>query len=95
MKNLFDISQFVDVRTPQQVTVDLVNRFRKRRKEAKITQRELAKRSGVSYASIRRFETTGDVSLASLIRMADAVGMLEDFDSLFANQILTDIRGDE
>lgn len=95
MKNLYDISKFVDVKTVEQTVCDLVNRFRKRRKEAGYTQKELARRTNVSYASIRRFETTGEISFVSLVNLASALDLLDDFYSLFKNPIVKDIRENE
>ncbi len=43
----------------------------------------LAKRSGVTEASLKRFETTGQVSLKNLLRLAQALGRLEEFPDLF------------
>ncbi len=92
MKLKFDISDFVNTSTEQSVTTDLTNRFKKRRKECKLSQVELAKKSGVSYASIRRFESTGEISLASLIKLANAIGYLNDFDSLFSVQKIKSLK---
>lgn len=39
----------------------------------------LAERSGVSAASLKRFETTGQVSLESLLKLAHALGRLPGF----------------
>tara|TARA_Y100000310_G_C20183702_1_gene579361 strand:- start:121 stop:348 length:228 start_codon:yes stop_codon:yes gene_type:complete len=50
------------------------------RKEQSITQSALSKKSGVSYGSIKRFETTGQISLESLLKIAHVLGRLEDFD---------------
>ena len=69
MKNKFDISDFVDYLTEEKVIENLVNRVIARRKELKITQKDLALKSGVSYGSIRRFETTGEISLKPLIQI--------------------------
>lgn len=79
----FDISDFVDTLTIQSAHNQLVEREKRRRKQLKISQRQLAVRSGVSYASIRRFETTGDISLSSLLKIANALNCLEEFISLF------------
>ena len=79
----FDISDFVDTLTIQSAHNQLVEREKRRRKQLKISQRQLAVRSGVSYASIRRFETTGDISLSSLFKIANAIDCLEEFTSLF------------
>ena len=60
---MYDINDFVSVPTESKTTNDLVERFKKRRKELKLSQKDLSVRSGVSYASIRRFEETGEISL--------------------------------
>jgi len=64
----------------------LAERIRIRRREGKVSQVELAGRSGVSLASIRRFETTGEVSLVSLVRIAATLGYEEDFNNLFTRK---------
>ena len=83
---------FVDILTREQAICNLVNRFIKRRKSMKITQKKLAERTMVSYASIRRFETTGEISLSSLMRLALALDCLEDFEKLFANEFIFDLE---
>jgi len=62
---------------------NLAQRIRSRRREGKISQAEMAERSGVSFASIRRFESTGEISLASLLRIAAVLGYESDFNKLF------------
>jgi transcriptional regulator with XRE-family HTH domain len=59
-------------------------RIRAVRLNANLTQAGLAARSGVSLASLRRFETTGQISFESLIRLAQALGRDADIDALFA-----------
>jgi transcriptional regulator with XRE-family HTH domain len=92
MENRFDIGDFVNVLTVEKTQCDLVNRVRERRKEMGLTQRELAKRSFVSYASIRRFETTGDISFRSLLEIGRVLNCLNDFYELFSKEIILDIR---
>lgn len=92
MKTSFDIGEFVPVLTEQTVKLNISKRFKKRRKEAKITQKILAFKSGVSYGSIRRFEKTGEISLTSLLRISAIIDALNDFDELFKNAIIKDIR---
>lgn len=92
MVNQFDIGQFVGVSTVSSVATALAERAKKRRKEAKLSQTALSKRSGVSFASIRRFEETGEISLSSLMKIADALGCLEDFNALFKHEIITDLK---
>ncbi len=69
MKNKFDISDFVDYLTKEKVIENLVNKVRARRKELKVSQKDLAFKSGVSYESIRKFEAIGEISLKSLIQI--------------------------
>ena len=47
--------------------LEISQRFKTIRKNRKFSQQRLSELSGVSYASIRRFEKTGDISLASLV----------------------------
>ncbi|NWH11049.1 helix-turn-helix domain-containing protein [Acholeplasma laidlawii] len=91
-KNMFDISDFVGVETIQVVKHNLINRFKLRRKESRMTQRLLSQMSGVSYASVRRFETSGDISFASLLKLSEALGLLLEFNQLFSRPIIKDIR---
>ena len=92
MENKFDISNFINTTTEQSVTANLVERERQRRKELKLSRENLSKRSGVSYSSIRRFESTGDISLASLIKIANTMDCLKDFNELFKNKIITNLK---
>jgi len=62
---------------------NLTQRIRSRRREAKISQAELALRSGVSLGSIKRFESTGEISLISLLRVSVVLGYETDFNRLF------------
>lgn len=56
------------------------------RKQAGLTQSELAKRSGVSLGSIKRFELSGQISLESLLKLVHVLNRITDFD-LILNQI--------
>ena len=63
--------------------IKLSQKVRLRRREAKLSQAELAARSAVSLGSIKRFESSGEISLCSLLRIAVALGYETDFDTLF------------
>ena len=92
MKNKYDINQFVKTITEQSVINGIVDRVRKKRKEMKLTQRDLANRSGVSYASIRRFESSGEISFSALLKIAKVLGSLADFNLLFSNDTITNLK---
>ena len=65
--------------------LEIAKRFIAIRKSRKVSQQRLSVLSGVSYASIRRFEKTGDVSLSSLVKLAMALQLYDDLDNLFKN----------
>ena len=92
MKNNFDINEFVSTQTIQSILVSLTDRVKERRKEMKLSQKLLAQKAGVSYGSIRRFENTGEISLVSLLRIAKTLSCLEDFNVLFSNKIITNLK---
>ncbi len=69
-------------KTPHEVMTELKNKFKKRRKELKITQKELSTRSGVSLGSIKRFESSGQISLESFLKIALVLECLDDFGKL-------------
>ena len=62
------------------------DRARNKRKALKLSQEELAKRSGVSFGSVKRFENTGEISLTSLLKIAVVLESEEDFNSLFSRR---------
>ena len=88
----FDIGQFVNVLTEETVLKNMVARAKKKRKAMKLSQKALAERSGVSYASIRRFESTGEISLVSLLKIAHALQSLKDFEGLFKGLSITNLK---
>ncbi len=92
MMKKIDISDFINTSTEQSIKEELVNRFKKRRKESKLTQREISIRSGVSYGSIRRFESSGDISLQALLKLSRVLGALDDFNEVFSKKIPTNIK---
>ncbi len=70
--------------TVQELADGVAARLRSVRLDADLTQAGLAARSGVTLASLRRFETTGQIAFESLIRLAQALGRDDDIATLFA-----------
>ena len=52
------------------------------RKELNWTQQGLAEKSGVSYGSIKRFERFGKISFESLLKIAESLDRLDEFETL-------------
>ncbi|EQD74897.1 transcriptional regulator [mine drainage metagenome] len=61
-------------------------RARERRLAENLSRRSLAEKSGVTEASIKRFEITGQISFASLLKLAFVLDCIEDFGKLFAQK---------
>lgn len=74
------------VKTPSEVADIVRKNFKKCRKFKKISQRELATRSGVSYGSLRRFESTGKISLENLLALAIVLETRDEFEKLFTKR---------
>jgi len=61
----------------------IAQRVKAIRLEHNWTQAEVAKRSGVTLGSLRRFEQTGEISLGNLYRISAALLRLNDWNHLF------------
>ena len=61
---------------------ELKSKFKKRRRTLGYTQKELATRSGVSLGSLKRFESSGQISLESLLKLALVLECLGDFEEV-------------
>ena len=70
------------VLTPADVEAALAQRVRGARKVRGWTQAELARRSGLSTATVARLERSGQGQLSSLIRVCAALDRLDDFDAV-------------
>lgn len=71
---------------PSDILRETAQNHKKLRKLLKLSQKELAERSGVSLGSIKRFEQTGKISYESLLKLAHILGRLKAFENLFAPQ---------
>jgi len=79
-------------KNPTDILKELAQRTRTLRKELKMSQSELAQRANVSLGSYKRFETSGHVSLDSLLKIAFILGKLGDFETVFQSPKNKDIE---
>ena len=68
--------------TPREVSKALAEKNRTLRKQLKMSQEEMAERSGVSLGSLKRFESTGKISMDSLLKLMHLLGRLNEFDNI-------------
>ena len=76
------MGEYGDQKSPKEIMTLLSKNIIALRKQEKMSQRELSERSGVAYASIRKFESTGIISLESLLKICEALKRLTDFESI-------------
>jgi transcriptional regulator with XRE-family HTH domain len=69
--------------TSSEVERTIAGSARAKRLSLNLSQQSLSNTSGVSYAVIKRFERTGKISLESLLKIAAALGRIDEFSKLF------------
>lgn len=72
-------------KTWTEINNDIAQKIVRLRKRKKITQKQLAARSGVSLGSLKRFEQSGEISLQSLTKIAIALDVENELEDLFNN----------
>ena len=84
-------NQFLNQKTPNEIAKNIVEKIKQQRKKLKISQQELAQKSGVSLGSIKRFETKYEISLISLIKIAIALDLDNELANLFTTKTYSSI----
>ena len=85
-KILAMIENFNFVKTPKELSNIIVGNLKRRRKELHLTQGQLSEKSGVSLGSLKRFEQTGEIALASLLKIAVVLDDTAPFEQLFTKK---------
>ena len=82
----------VFLETPSDIDRAIAKRIKNIRRRRKITQKQLAQRCKVSYASLKKFEQTGEISLSSLTKIAMELGLSGELKSLFTQPVYLSIE---
>lgn len=69
--------------TPEEINLALAKRLAGIRKRRGLSQEQLSEKSNVSFGSIKRFETSGQISLISLTKIAVAIDCVDELKNLF------------
>lgn len=69
--------------TAEELDKKLAMRVRNIRKRRSISQQKLSDISGVSFGSVKRFETTGQISLLALTKIAMALDIADELRNIF------------
>ncbi len=78
--------------TPSDIAVQMSQKLKAIRKRRKITQKQMAARSNVSYATLRKFEKTGQISLESFIKISMELGLADELKNLFSTPVYKSIE---
>ena len=74
----------IEFSSPTEICRVLAGRIKAARLATDLSQEGLAERAGVSYGTLKRFETKGAASLEVVVRLALALRLEGGFDGLFA-----------
>ncbi|MCG3660206.1 helix-turn-helix domain-containing protein [Aliarcobacter butzleri] len=72
----------ISISTPKSIMQDLKDKFKQKRLSLNLTQEGLSNKSGVSLGSIKRFESSGEISFESLLKVALVLNCLDDFKNI-------------
>jgi transcriptional regulator with XRE-family HTH domain len=73
--------------TSNEITTELGLRLKAVRLSQSLSQADLAKRAGVSVGTVKALENTGQSSVASLVRVVQALGLSDQLQSLFVLKV--------
>jgi transcriptional regulator with XRE-family HTH domain len=77
------MNKYSIAKLPSDILKEIAENHKRLRKSLKLSQAELATRSGVSLGTIKRFERTGQIALESLLKLAYLLNALQDFETIF------------
>lgn len=86
------------LKTPEDTSKNLSARLKELRLLKKWKRSTLAKRSGVTESSLKRFEQTGKVSMEKFLKLIFALGRLDEIDALLippTAKSLKDLKNNE
>lgn len=73
--------------TADEITAELARRLKRARLAQSLQQADVAERAGVSVGTIKTLERTGQSTLTSLIRVAQALGLVDSLQHLFEFEV--------
>ena len=74
--------------SPLEMREHIASQARKKRLFLNISQKSLAQSSGVSLGSLKKFESTGQISLDSLLKLSIILQAIDGFHELFPEKRL-------
>jgi len=73
-------------KTIPDIALAIARRAQEARLSQNLSRKTLSKMSGVAESSIKRFEMSGEISIISLLKIAKALGHINQFEETFTQQ---------
>jgi transcriptional regulator with XRE-family HTH domain len=73
-------------KTIPDIALSIARRAQEARLSQNLSRKTLSKMSGVAESSIKRFEMSGEISIISLLKIAKALGHINQFEETFTQQ---------
>lgn len=86
------MANILSFQAPEKITTLLGQKAKLLRLDVNLSRKNLASRSGVPESTIKHFETTGQISLLSLLKLALVLNRLEDFATIFELKPATSLQ---
>ena len=86
------MEEALEWKTIKERQLEIANRFVTARKALKISRDKLSIMSNIPVPTIRRFESTGEISLHALVSLMVALNYKDDLDYLFKDIVYKDIK---
>lgn len=80
------------VMTHEEIMLKIASNVEKRRKQYRLTQKQLSLQAGVAYSSYRRFEQTGHIALDSFVKIARVLDCEKELLELFTKHHYNSIQ---
>ena len=78
--------------TPDAIMKNIASRIKEKRLANNLTQKALSSRAGMSVASYRRFEKTGEIAFKNLVMLSIILDMSDDFNDIFKTKSYSSIE---
>ena len=74
----------MSIKSPFEMAREIAKKAQEKRLKLNLSQQTLSEKSGVSYGTLKKFEQKGQISLESLLKIALALGYMDQFEHIFA-----------
>ncbi|MCK5683148.1 helix-turn-helix transcriptional regulator [bacterium] len=78
--------------TTKEIQLLIASRVKKLRLNQRLKRQSLADIAGVSVSTLKHFETTGNISLKTLLLIATALGRIEEISKLFQIEEISSLK---